>query len=352
MKIIFMSLIALTCAAGSIRADIATLKNGDRVTGTLVIVKDGKLQLKSDVLGNLEIPISQVATFAAAKPVAVVVKGGKPVQGQLEISASGDWQVTADGKSQTIPAASVDMIMPTETYHALVEHSAKPWQDWTGSASLGYSVQSGDQNTSSFASSLNAVRERPASPIFKAHFRTNFGLTALLAHATQGATVINSNTISTSLREDYLFSPANFVFGIAGIDHIGAQGLYLRQTYGGGYGRTLINNSRASFSAIAGVTAIHEKFFTGAHDQTLAVLVGEKLALPINKRIHLDHNLNFYPNLTNTGQYRFDTSTTLTANLGKRFNLNTGIIDLFLSNPPAGSHQNNVAFTTGIGYTF
>jgi len=352
MKIIALSLIAFTCAAASTQADVATLKNGDRVTGTLVMVKDGKLQLKSDILGDLEIPLSQVATFAAAKPVAVVVKGGQPVQGQLEISASGDWQITAEGKSQTIPAANVDMILPAEAYHALVEHSARPWQDWKGGASLGYSVQSGDQNTSSFASTLNAVRERPESPIFKSHFRTNFGLTTLLSHATQGATVITSNTLSTSLREDYLFSPANFVFAIAGIDHIGAQGLYLRQTYGGGYGRTLINNSRASFSLLGGVTAVHEKFFTGANDQILAVLVGEKFGFQISKRVRLDHNLNFYPNLTNTGQYRFDTSTTVAANLGKRFNLNTGIIDLFLSNPPVGSHQNNVAFTTGIGYTF
>ncbi len=28
------------------------------------------------------------------------------------------------------------------------------------------------------------------------------------------------------------------------------------------------------------------------------------------KWLHLDHYLNFYPNLTQTGQYRFDISTT------------------------------------------
>lgn len=352
MKKLACVIFALTCVAASARADIVTLKNGDRVTGAFVTVKDGKLELKSDLLGDLAIPVDKVASFAASKTVAVVVKGKDAVQGQLELSSSGDWQITADGRSQTIAAASVEMILPAEAYNAMVNHTAKPWQDWKGAATLGYSLQRGDQNTSSFASTLAAVRERPATPNFKSHFRTNFGLTTLLSKATQGVTSVSSNTLSTSLREDFLFSPDNFVFALAGIDHVGAQGLYLRQTYGGGYGRTLFNRSRASFSVLAGITAIHEKFFTGAHDQTMAILVGEKLTLQINKRVHLEHNLNFYPNLSNTGQYRFDTSTTLAASLGKRFNLTTGIIDLFLSNPAGGSQRNNVAFTTGVGYTF
>jgi putative salt-induced outer membrane protein YdiY len=352
MKRIAPAVLALLIFAAVAHADVVTLKNGDRVTGTFVGEKGGKLQLKSDVLGDLSIPVDKIASFSAEKAVAVVVKGQKPVEGQLELTSSGDWQITASGKSQTITAATVDNIMLATEYEALENHNAKPWQDWTGNATLGYSVQRGDQDTSNLAATLAAVRERPAAPIFKMHWRTNFNLSTLLSKSTQAATTISSNTLDTSVREDYLFSPANFVFVIGGLDHIGAQGLYLRETFGGGYGRTLINKSRTNFSVLAGATFVHEKFFTGANDQTAAILVGEKLGIQISKRVRFDHNLNFYPNVSNTGQFRFDTTTSLAANLSKKFSLNTSVIDLYLTNPAAGSQKNNIAFTTGIGYAF
>ena len=351
-RLIYMFAVLLSFAATAAHADVVTLKNGDRVTGAFVNEKDGKLQLKSEVLGDLSIPVDKIASFTAEKPVALLAKGGKPIEGQLELTTSGEWKLTSSGASQTIAAANVEMILLATEYEALEHHEAKPWKDWKGASTLGYSLQRGDQDTSNLAITVAAVRERPAGPIFHSHWRTNFGLTTLLAHATQGATTITSNTLDTSVREDYVFSPSNFVFVIGGIDHIGAQGLYLRETFGGGYGRTLINRSRTNFAVLAGAEFVHEKFFTGMHDQTAAVLVGEKLGIQLSKRVRFDHNLNFYPNVSNLGQYRFDTTTGLTANLSKRFSLNTSLIDLYLSTPAAGSHKNNVAFTTGVGYAF
>jgi putative salt-induced outer membrane protein YdiY len=351
-RIIYTLLALLFFASAAVHADVVTLKNGDRVTGTFVNEKGGKLQLKSDVLGDLSIPVDKIASFSTATPVAVVVKGQKPVEGQLELTTAGEWRVTASGAPQTIAAANVDMILVATEYEALEHHNAKLWQDWKGASTLGYSLQRGDQDTSNLAITVAAVRERPAGPIFHSHWRTNFGLTTLLAHATQGATKITSNTLSTSLREDFVFSADNFVFAIGGIDHIGAQGLYLRETVGGGYGRSLIKHGRTDLSAIAGAVFVHEKFFTGMHDKTGAILVGEKFGFQFSKRVRLDHNLNFYPNVSKLGQFRFDTTTGLTANLSRRFSLNTSLIDLYLSNPAAGSHKNNVAFTTGVGYAF
>jgi hypothetical protein len=69
-----------------------TLKNGDRVTGTLTTITGGNLQLKSEILGDLTIPLKQIASFAAEKPVAVIVKGQQPqaavALGQIEIEPS------------------------------------------------------------------------------------------------------------------------------------------------------------------------------------------------------------------------------------------------------------------------
>lgn len=351
-KLVLALVFMMGLAARGTRADVATLKNGDRITGTLVTVTAGTLELKSDVLGDLKIPLAKVATFTADKPVVVVVKGQSAIHGQLELTASGDWLVTENGKSQTIAPANTPLVMPADAYQTLMEHHAAPWQDWKGAASLGYSIQRGDQQTNSFATTVSAVRERPATPVFESHWRTNFNLTTLLSHDSQAGVSVTSNTLSTSLRQDYLFMPSNFVFGLAEIDHVGAQGLYLRQTFGGGVGHDFIKNSKFTFSMLGGITFVHEKFFTGVYDQTAAAFIGERFGMQISKAVRLDHSFNVYPNLSRSGQYRFDTTTTLSAKLSNRFSLNTGVVDLYLSNPALGSQNNNVAFTTGLGYAF
>jgi putative salt-induced outer membrane protein YdiY len=357
VKLLGYALLAVLLFGATAQADVVTLKNGDRLTGTLVTVKGGNLELKSEVLGSpttplaLTIPLAQVASFSAEKP-AVVVQGQKTVEGQLVLQPSGDWQVTEKGQSQTVPAANVDLILPADAYHALVEHKAKLWQDWHGTSSLGYAIQRGDQQTSNFSATVAAIRERPATPIFQRHWRTNYNLTTLLSHATENGTEISSNTFSTGFRQDYLFTPRSFLFGFAQIDHVGPQGLYLRQTYGGGYGYDLISTSRTVFSLLGGLDYVHEKFVTGDSNSAAEALAGEKLGIQFTKRVRLDHNLNFYPNLSDTGRYRFDTATTLSAQLVNKFSVNVGVIDLYLSNPAAGSKKNNVAFTTGLGYTF
>ncbi len=333
-------------------ADVVTLKNGDRVTGTLVTIKGGTLTLKSDILGTLTIPMAKVATYSVEKQVAVVIKGREPMEGNLELAPSGDWNLKTKEKTETIPAAQVDTIMPAADYEKLVVATPHVWQAWKGLASLGESIQHGNQQTNTFTTTIAAVRERPAAPIFQMHTRTNFGLTTLLSHAEADGSNVTSHTLSTNLREDLLFTPTNFVFGMAQLDHISTEGLYMRQTYGGGFGRDVIKNPRTTFSVIGGLTAQHEKFFSGLSDETLNGLIGETLGEQLSKRMRLDHSLIFYPNFTQTGEYRFDTTTTLAIKLFNKFSFTASAIDLFLSNPPPGNERNNITLSMGIGYTF
>jgi hypothetical protein len=208
VKLLLSALLVLEGFGAAARADVVTLKNGDRITGAMVTPKSGNLELKSDVLGELTIPLAQIATFSAEKPATVIVKGEKPLQGRLQLQSSGDWQVTANGKSQTVAASSVDVIMPEEAYHKLVEHTATPWQDWKGTANLGYAIQRGDQQTSNFSTAVAATRERPETPAFVRHWRTNYGLTMVFSHAAQNGTSVTSNTFSTGLRRNPALSVA------------------------------------------------------------------------------------------------------------------------------------------------
>jgi putative salt-induced outer membrane protein YdiY len=182
--------------------------------------------------------------------------------------------------------------------------------------------------------------------------RTNFNFAGLFSHAGENSNTVTSRTLATSLRQDILITPRDFVFGLGQFEHISTQGLYLRQTYGGGFGTDIIQNSRTTFSLAGGMTYQHEKFITGAWAQNASPLLGEKLGEQVTKRTRIDHSLTFYPNFSQWGEYRFDSTTALNIKLTTRISFNASLIDLFLSNPPAGHQRNNVTFSTGIGYAF
>ena len=359
MRLTLTSLLALICLTGIGRADVLTLKNGDRVTGTLVTIKGGALQLKTANLGVVSIPMAQVATYSVEKPVAVVIKGQQPVYGTLKLLPSGDWQVkAANGQVQTIPAAKPELIMPAEDYQKL-ERAPGIREAWKGTASLGYSLQNGNQQSTTLTTSITATRERPETPIFEAHWRTNFDFTTLFSHAEAKAltppfpvtSTVTSRTLTTNLRQDYLFSTNNFVFIFGQLNHVSTQDLYLQQTYGGGFGRDLVKNARTTFSVLGGPTYAQEKFFNGLLTRTMDLLVGETLGEQFSKRLRLDHYLHFYADLVHGGQYRFDTSVVVSFKLTNKLLVNASVIDLYLSNPPTGK-KNNTTFSTGIGYSF
>lgn len=352
MRVVAEVLLALLCVSGVAKGDTVTFKNGDKLAGTFVNVRSGVLALKSDVLGDVSIPLDKVQSFAAAKPAVIISTDKKIIRGQVELDPSGSWQVTANGTSQTVSAANVNVILLEDAYHNEVEVPAKPWQEWKGSANFGYAIQHGDQQTHNLSTIVVATRERPTDLLFMPHFRTNYGLTLLFSKAQQDGSAVTSNTISTNLREDYLLSPANFVFAMVQLDHVDAQSLYLQQTFGGGFGRDLIHTKRTLLSALGGVNYLHQRFEGGTESKSVEGMVGEKLGVQIASWIRLDHHFNFYPNFQYGGQYHYDTAANVALKINRRLSANAGLIDLYITNPPVGAHNNNVAVTTGLGYTF
>jgi putative salt-induced outer membrane protein YdiY len=360
MKILTGLLLGTTLITGSLRASVVVLKDGERITGTFVNVQGGNLTYKSDTLGQVTIPVAKIKSFTASKPAVIVRTDRTTARGRLKLLPSGNWQITENGRTQEVPASKVNVIMPESQYATLVSHKAAPWQDWKGNANFGYNLETGNQQSHVISFNVAATRERPATPIFIHHFRTDYSLLMLYSTVKQSGSSITANTLTTNLREDYLFTAGNFVFVSAELDHIQPQGLYLRQTYGGGFGRDLIHSARTKFSVLAGLTFVNQKLYTVPPStapappaaQYAEALVGETLDMALTKRLHLTHLLNFYPNLTSTGQYYFDTTTGLAMTLTSRITGNVNFVDEYLSNPVAGSHKNNVALTLGAGITF
>ncbi|MCP5120729.1 MAG: hypothetical protein GY953_58800, partial [bacterium] len=72
----------LLLAAGA-RADQITLSNGDRVTGSIVTSGADSLTVKTELMGEVKIQRSGIASITTGDPLNVTLAGGETVLGTI-----------------------------------------------------------------------------------------------------------------------------------------------------------------------------------------------------------------------------------------------------------------------------
>ena len=91
-------------------ADEVYLVNGDRITGKVTTLADGKLTVESDLAGKVIIDLSNVTTFKTNEPVEIQLKDGTAFKKQISKAETGKFAVENDQtlKSQDFNVASID----------------------------------------------------------------------------------------------------------------------------------------------------------------------------------------------------------------------------------------------------
>jgi putative salt-induced outer membrane protein YdiY len=236
---------------------------------------------------------------------------------------------------------------------------------WTGGANVGFSVARGNSETENLALAFNAV-----------HASLNDKITL---YATAIDTTNDLSTPSTvanlttgGLRYDRNLNPKLFAFGAGDFMANALQFLDLRQVYTGGFGYHAIANDRTTMDFLGGVNYTHETYSNGTEvpptppsttptgifvsygttNRYVALTLGEELNQKLGKSTVLTQNLDFYPNLQDTGQYRFTFNLGTVTKLNKWFGWQNQFRDIYVSNPPIGSKKNDVIFTTGLNIAF
>lgn len=349
----------------SLQGGVLRLKNGDVIHGTWERVVGGKLFFKSDLLGKITVDVSKIKSLETATTAVAMLPSGSTIGGKLEITPQGKWQLVPNAPAPAQPVQRFVAAYPRKKLAKLeMTVHAEPWQEWRGAANLGYSMISGDTQSRSFTASVNATRNQPDILGLPVKWRSNFFLTTLLSHArsSSSAAEVTSNTFTGGFRQDRLFGHNNFVFALAQYDYIQPQGIKLRQTYGGGFGRDVIHRPKLDLSLLAGMTYVRTNLEntsavplppgTSLLQNSAEALAGEKLSAKLTKWLSVVHDINFYPNLTQAGGYRFDTSTALAVPLTNRVSFSISYVDFYLSNPLPGNRKNNATVSTGLGMHF
>jgi putative salt-induced outer membrane protein YdiY len=346
---LFVFLVFASAAA----ADTVTLKNGDRLSGTIED-SDGKdITLKTDFAGEIKVHWGSVASIATDKPLFVVTPSKTTVTGTVTSDGTNVIIHTAANGDVTVPVAQITVVRDQDEQMAYEKSLHPSWlEGWKGGVNLGFAIARGNSETTNLSTGFTADRKT-------LHDETTGYFTSLYStnDKTGGGTIANS--IVGGLKYDRNLTKRIFVFGSADFTHDELQGLDIRAIYSGGLGYHLINTPNTTLDVLGGINYTHESY-SGAvtpgesSDRNLVgVTVGESGMHKFGKSTTATEVFYFYPDLTNTGEYRFSFDAASVTQIKKWFGWNVTFSDRYVSNPPIlGTKSNDAILTTGITFSF
>jgi putative salt-induced outer membrane protein len=347
-KITFFAAMCLLCSGLGVRmlADEVKLTNGDRITGTIIKADDKTLTIKTDYAGIIEISAGVVAQISSEQTLYFALKNGTTVVGKVE-TKSGKYEIaTRDAAIVSLEPANVQAIrsQPEQDEYERLLHPS--WLDiWSGSVNLGYSLTTGNiqANTLALDTIMNRQTKRDKTSLYAASVKSK--------NKSGGVTETTANTIRGGGRYQINLTNRWVAFGFADFEYNEIQLLDLRAVLGGGIGYYFIRNDRMQFQVFGGGAYNREKYSTGLRRNSGELLIGEELDYKISDRVSFQERLQFFPNMSDTGQYRITFDSAVITKLSKWLTWNLVVSDRYSSNPPSGTKNNDLLLTTGLGVT-
>jgi putative salt-induced outer membrane protein YdiY len=314
------------------------MKNGDRLTGKIVKLVDGKMIFKSDLAGEVTVELANIQTLGSDEPITVNLKDGTALQQKIIGSQAGRFSISGDEtiKAQEFAVGDIVSINP-------------PVPKWTGNLSAGLTSTHGNTKTESITGSTEIKK------------RTNKDRTLLSADYAKSKQdnpdTDQEETIEdwwrAKAKYDYFFSKKMYGYLDGRYEKDAVAELDRRVTIGVGGGYQWIESADMNFSTELGLASLYEKYDnqTDSNSEVSAQL-GYNFDKKLRKNLHFIHELTYYPALEKFSDYYLTTTGELRADVMKDLFVNFKTIVNHDDTPAIGSHKTDVKYFLGLGYSF
>jgi len=340
-RILSVFILSLFCSA--LFADQIVLKNGDRLSGTIVKADGKTLVIKTDYAGEVTAQWAAVQEVRSTQELHVGLRNGQMLVGSVA-TADGNLEVsTKNGSKSAAPKDSVTLIR-NDAEQTLYDRSLNPgWRDsWAGGANVGFALTRGNSQSKNLALAFNANRKT---------LHDKLALYANSVYATNDAAgAVSSTTANAELggvRYDHDLTPRLFAFVGADFQADALQTLNLRSVLGGGLGLHVIKREVTTLDLLAGANYTRENYDAFKRNFA-ATTLGEEFMHKLHGGTVLTESLYFYPNLSNIGEYRTMFNLGTVTKISKLLGWQNSFGDIYVSNPPLGKKKNDIIFTTGL----
>lgn len=335
------ALAALLCAvavpsARAAKTDVVVLKNGDRLTGEIQQLDRGRLQVKTDDLGTVEIEWDKVSSVTAAAPFDVDDLPGNRYMGTLAPGPlAGQLLIAWKGHAETVDQLSVVRIRRLSTSF---------WKRLDGSLDLGASYTSASSLFNfDFAASLGV--ERPG------HALTADASSTLSSQPDVEETRRNALAIAYARR----FLNRWVALAQGQLEQNRELGFDLRSSAAAGGGRYLAQSRQSSLLTGLGLSLNRERPTEGettTNVEAMALVRFDRFSYDFPK-VDVAVVIVGFASLTEGGRYRLEVDARLKRELVKDFHATLRGYESYDSRPATeGAPTNDYGITFALGWSF
>jgi Protein of unknown function, DUF481 len=328
-------LLAVSAPAQAAKTDIIVLRNGDRLTGEVVQLRQGKLQVKTDDAGTLSIEWDKIASITTADQYDIIMRDGSNLLGRFRPGAPGSLELVSGA-----PAVSIVMA----DMASFIQIKAGFIQRIDGSFDLGGSYTKSSEVGELFLDA-DATYRRPAYA-YSVSFATNL----TRQPEADDTTRYSLTTSYTRYRGNRWFAATTGYF-----EGNRELGFTFRGTGAFSIGRYLAQRSHVEWLAAGGLAAGAETPIdrpTAANVDTLIWTTLSVFAYDYPST-RLDFSLIAFPSLDDPGRVRLNADGKLKREIFKDFYVSVTAYEAYDNRPKAStSSQNDFGVSLSFGWTF
>jgi putative salt-induced outer membrane protein YdiY len=222
------------------RADEVLLRNGDRLTGTIVTMEEGTLTFRTSHSGEVKIQWGEIEQLSADDPIKIQLK--------QEVEEP-DWTDLLYKRYTTVSAARIGVDGPILLDEVMAINPPPPIR-YQGTLNIGGNRTGGNTNTQAVNASTRWTIRSDRHRVL-AEGKYNYG------EVNNQVTVRNA---LASLKYDLFLSRKIFGNAEGLLEKDKFQSLTSRTTIGAGLGYQFIDTPRATVSAVAGLAHVSEHY--------------------------------------------------------------------------------------------
>jgi hypothetical protein len=346
IRIVVTSLAVCLGLAAGLPADQITLKNGDRVTGSIVKKEGATLTIDSIHFGTVTLPWDQVDTLTTDVPTNVQVGGANEV-GNLSVSGGQVTIAATTGGTRAVAAADVQAIR-NNAEQAAYERFLDPGLTdlWAGGGNLGLAGTAGNARTKTFTFTGNAARATMTD-------KTTVYFSAVTASAlVAGTDTATARAVRGGWAYQRNIRPRVFANIFNDYEYDRFQSLDLRFVLGAGGGFHAVQSDRTKLDVLAGLNYDRERFSTPFTRNSAELSWGDEFNRKLNSVLTLQQSYRMFNSLTDSPDFRVNFDFGASARLAQWLTWNLTFGDRYLRNPIPGRLRNDVLYSTGLGLRF
>ncbi len=314
-------------------ADEVRLRNGDRLTGTIVTMEEGILTLNTAYGGDLKLEWSGVESLSADQPLSIQLND------QVDDADWTDWLYTRYVTASVMRIGG-EAVVTLEEVRAI---NPPPPIRYQGTLNVGGNRTQGNTSTQAVnASTRWSVRTDRHRVLAEGKFN----------HGEVGRQVTVRNSLA-SAKYDYFFSRKMFANAEGLLEKDTFQNLTLRTTAGAGLGYQLIDTARASISTVTGLAYVTEDYTNAPFTRTPAARWSARIDLAvIPDRVKFFHKHEGFYDFGERAALRVFADQGLRITLLGNLFLNLEYDVRYNGAPAPGRRRTDETLIFGIGYEF